>query len=113
MGCVKADWEIREGDYGRALTVSLKNADGTAFSAPGGTTAVFRMVGRSSGVVVTGAATLPTASTASYTFVDGNTDAVDDYDAIFVLTIPGGTVETFPTCSGPGKGFVVEVCPAV
>lgn len=109
----RADYEIRQGDVGRALGVTLKNADGSLWAAPTGTTAVFRMVGRQSGVVVTGAATLPTTTTASYAFASGDTDVADTYDAVFVLTIPGGTVETFPTCSSPGRGFLVEVCPAI
>lgn len=115
MGSTKAraDYEIRQGDGG-SVVVDLRNANNSLWSAPTGTTAVFRMVGRQSGVVVTGAATLPTATTASYTFASGDTDVADTYDAVWQLMIPGADLPTtFPTCSSPGQGFVVEVCPAI
>ncbi len=105
-------YEIRQGDWGRTLSVELINADGSRFEGlPPSTTVIFEMVCKLNGTKVSGAAAVAASDRVSYTFANGDTQKVGRYDAVFVATYPGGAVETFPTCSDPQDGLVVEVCP--
>jgi methylthioribose-1-phosphate isomerase len=114
-----ADFELRQDDVGRRLTVQIRNADGTFVQLAAGSTAVFRMKGRRTGTVVTGAASISssgglTNNELTYIFVAGNSAVIDLYDGVFITTDPSANVETFPTCSTPGpQGFTVEVCPKI
>lgn len=106
-------FEIRQGNYGRVLSVKLRNDDGSAWTAlPNTSTATFTMMHQATGHTVSGAAVIGGANrdTLSYTFADGDTDREGLYDAWFDVLHVGGANETFPTCDGT-NGLVVEVCP--
>jgi len=105
-------YEIRQGDWGRTLTVQLINADGLPFEGlPPSTTVLFEMVCKLNGTKVAALAAVAASDKVSYTFAKGDTQKVGRYDAVFVATYPGGATETFPTCSDPQDGLFVDVCP--
>ncbi len=105
-------YKIRQGDWGRTLTVQLANADGSPFEGlPTGTTVVFEMVCRTKGTNVSGVAVVAAPDTLTYTFAEPDTQTVGRYEAVFIATYPGGATETFPTCSDSLDGLVVEVGP--
>jgi hypothetical protein len=109
-------FQIRQGDWGRALSVQIRNVDNSPISPiPGGSTATFTMVEHASGHRVTGAASISgdNSDVVTYTFANGDTAKPGRYVATFTVTYAGGAgVETFPTTSEPLDALLVEVCPA-
>jgi hypothetical protein len=107
-------FEIRQGDYGRTLSVQVQNADGSAIPPiPGGSTLTWTMVNRA-GHTVTGAGfvTGSNSDILNYSFASGDTAKPGIYTGLFKVTYAGGAgIETFPTCSDPTDSITVEVCP--
>ncbi len=115
-----ADFTIRSGDTGRPLVVLLKNQDGSDAIIPGGTTCVFNMVHRQTRHSVTPAAVALANSPFStngnqvtVSFEAADTQYPGVYDAVWLVTYPGGLVETFPTSSRGVAGYSVEVYPTL
>jgi hypothetical protein len=109
-------YEIRQGDWGRTITVQAQNADGSPIPAiPGGSTVAWTMVHATSGHRVAGAGTITGTNndTLNYTFASGDTAKPGCYQGIFTVTYPGGEIETFPTCSDAIDGITIDVCPAL
>lgn len=105
---------IRQGDVGRTFAVVLRDAAGVFITLAVGATATFRMKERATGHEVTGAAAVTdyapgTRNKLSFAFPAGASDIPGLYDAIFVVSSPGGGVETYPTCS-EDDALTVEVC---
>lgn len=111
-----ASFWVRQGDTGRPLAVLLKNLDGSDASVPAGTTCAFSMTQRQTGHVVQAVAALadgPAPGSNNQATVNFDTTRPGLYDAVWVVTYPGGGVETFPTSSRGVDGYVVEVVSAL
>lgn len=66
---------------------------------------VFKMVSRSTGLIVTGTAAGDAVGNLSYEWLAGDTDEVGIYDAVYIGTDATGRTQTFPT----DVNLVVEV----
>ena len=103
------DFTIRKGDVLPVLDATLVPATGQTFTLAGAAVA-FRMWAKSqtSDKVNAACSVLDAnARTVRYTWQAGDTDTAEGYLGQFVVTFPGGNVQTFPN----DRALVIRVSP--
>jgi hypothetical protein len=96
---------MKQNDTSPDIEVDLVDANEEAVNLTGATIKFFTRVEPKGAVKVNGsAATIVTATagTVKYSWVSGNTDTADDYEAEFEVTFSGGGVQTFP-----GRNYIL------
>lgn len=114
-----ADVEITQGDFGApsAVSVSLRNADGSRYIPDPASTIAIKLTRREDGHTITGACSLTTTYSAAgdevtWTPAEGDTAEPGLYDAQWMVTNPDHEPLTLPTCAGATSryAFTIEIC---
>jgi hypothetical protein len=101
------DFTIKAGDVLPVLDATLMPADGQTFSLAGATVRLRMWAKSQPADKVNALCTVvdPVARTVRYTWQAGDTDVREGYLAQFLVTFPGGALETFPN----GRALVIRV----
>jgi hypothetical protein len=89
--------EMNTGDLSPSINATLQNSDGSAFNLTG-CTAAFQL-SQNGQVLFTKPATVINASagTVQYSWQSGDTNQYGVCTGVFIVTLPGGATQTFPT----------------
>ncbi len=90
--------EMNTGDLSPSIVATMQNNDGTVFNLAGGCTVVFQ-ISQNGQILFSKPATVisPTAGTVQYDWSTGDTNFYGVCTGLFIVTLPSGATQTFPT----------------